>query len=274
MAALVPCRTSLLNVVVLGRGAGRSLTHPELSRGWRTALSRAGDCGDVVAGALLIFPKLALGMSGFETGVSVMPLSWAARRTADTTRAPAARRGPGPQHAEAAARRGRDHERVLLLSSFVTTLLVPPEDYRRAAGDGRALAYLAHVPRAGFGTLYDLSTILILWFAGASAMAGLLNLVPRYLPRFGMAPRWAAPAPAGAGAVRDRCGRDAGLPADVEAQGGAYATGVLVLMLSAASRCAGAVARGAAALAALLPAMLCLVFAYTLVDNCVSGPTA
>ena len=84
--------------------------------------------------------------------------------------------------------------------------------------------------------MYDVSTILILGLAGASAMAGLLHLIPRYLPRFGMAPRWAALSrPA-------RCSLLFAVDvvitlifrADVEAQSGAYATGVLVLILSAA----------------------------------------
>ena len=139
--------------------------------------------------ALLLFPKLALGLSGFETGVAVMPL--VAGRSGRHRGAPA---GPHPQHQEAAAHGGADHERDADRQQLRRpTLLIPPEAFQPGgAADGRALAYLAHEHLGEvFGTVYDLSTIAILWFAGASAMAGLLNLVPRYLPRYGMAPEWA-----------------------------------------------------------------------------------
>jgi hypothetical protein len=42
-----------------------------------------------------------------------------------------------------------------------------------------------------FGTVYDVSTVLILCLAGASVTLGLRDVVPRYLARYGMQLRWA-----------------------------------------------------------------------------------
>ena len=119
-------------------------------------------------------------------------------------------------------------------------------------------------------SVYDISTILILGFAGASAMAGLLNLIPRYLPRFGMAPEWA------------RASRPLVLVfttvsvlvtilfhANVDAQGGAYATGVLVLITSAAFAVTIAVWDKALRWPFLL---ISLVFVYTTALNVYERP--
>src|SRR6185503_18613445 len=60
--------------------------------------------------------------------------------------------------------------------------------------------------------------------------------------------------------------------ADVEAQSGAYATGVLVLILSAALAATLALWRERRHALSMYCAFLFLVFAYILVDNCIERP--
>ena len=287
-----------LNTVVVGVGLAHLARHPHVFVEWKQALFTAhGSPLAMIGVSLLLFPKLALGLSGFETGVAMMPLV----------------RGDAGDDPDAPAGKIRNTHRLLLsaaiimsvfliASSLVTTLLIAPADFRPAGpngelagpANGRALAFLAHrFLGNAFGTVYDLSTIGILWFAGASAMAGLLNIVPRYLPRYGMAPEWA------------RAARPLALVytiiafvvtivfrADVDAQGGAYATGVLVLMTSAAVAVTLSTWRGgteeekaAAAAGGAKPArgpwrvlatagcaLIALVFAYTTVLNVIERP--
>jgi amino acid permease len=329
----------LLSAVVVGRGLSETVARPDLLQNWWQALGQVyADPLTMIGAALLVFPALALGLSGFETGVVVMPL--VRGDPTDTRRHPAGRIRNSKKLLTAAA---LIMSVMLLGSSVATTLLIPRHEFWAATsvttrvsttdltqgqavvnvpldsqtrpklihplrissqrgdayaapittageqvtlnvrlvrqGDttlvtvntppgkanGRALAFLAH-DRFGstFGTAYDLSTILILWFAGASALAGLLNIVPRYLPRYGMAPDWA------------RATRPLVLiftvvsalvtvlfRADVDAQAGAYATGVLALMTSAAVAVTLTEWRRQHRQAALAFSLVSLVFIYT-----------
>ena len=193
---------------------------------WKRALfTQHGSLLSIIGFSCLLFPRLALGLSGFETGVAVMPLIECDNldnRIRNTRRL--------------LATAAMIMSVFLMATSFITTLLIPAADFKEGGpANGRAVAYLAHqYLGSAFGTIYDVSTILILAFAGASAMAGLLNLIPRYLPGFGMAPEWArASRPLVLVFVSVAFMVTRLFHANVDAQGGAYATGVLVLITSA-----------------------------------------
>ncbi|MDQ2946085.1 MAG: hypothetical protein M3Y27_09110, partial [Acidobacteriota bacterium] len=64
----------VLNVIVLVRGVMEIVSHPVTLPHWREALHAQGDWTHLAIAAVILFPRLALGLSGFETGVSVMPL--------------------------------------------------------------------------------------------------------------------------------------------------------------------------------------------------------
>ncbi|WP_425147813.1 APC family permease [Deinococcus sp.] len=356
-----------LNGVVMVRSLLDISQSPVYWQNWREALFAGHASPLALAGvSLLVFPKLALGLSGFETGVAVMPqvrgslgdlaarpegrirhtrrllltaaaimsvflvisslvttllipppAFWPETSTTATVRAddlargtalvrvglddsahpsqvyplalPAGATGTFSVRAELAGRpngAARSLRTVPLTVSLqpVTTPPVvskspPPAlvsvtvSKPAGAANGRALAYLAHRQFGErFGTVYDFSTIFILWFAGASAMAGLVNIVPRFLPRYGMAPEWT-------NASRPLVLIYTALSvivtlvfrANVDAQGGAYATGVLVLMTSA-SVAVTLLARERKERSFPLFAAIALVFIYTTVLNMFERP--
>jgi hypothetical protein len=251
-----------LNLIVAVVGIAHVVGQPRLLLAWKSAVfAHHSSVFAIIGVSLLLFPRLALGLSGFETGVAVMPLI----------------------KCEGMDARIRNTRRLLataaivmsvflMATSIITTLLIPAAAFKEGGpANGRAMAYLAHQYLGnGFGTVYDLSTILILAFAGASAMAGLLNLIPRYLPGFGMAPEWA------------RASRPLVLVfmavaflvtrlfhADVDAQGGAYATGVLVLITSASCAVTIAATKKRSRLAL---GFVSLIFIYTTLVNIYERP--
>ncbi|MEW2131342.1 amino acid transporter [Streptomyces sp. NPDC005435] len=260
-----------LNVVVVIAGLWHVLTAEHVVTDWTTALTaQHGSVFMMIGVALIVFPKLALGLSGFETGVAVMPHV----------------KGDDGDTEERPTGRIRDTKKLLttaavimscflITTSFITTLLIPAQEFKAGGkANGRALAYLAHEYLGNiFGTVYDVSTIAILWFAGASAMAGLLNLMPRYLPRYGMAPHWAR-------AVRPMVIVFILIAflvtwlfdANVDKQGSAYATGVLVLISSAAIAVTIAAHKAQERGWTIAFAVIAAVFLYTTVVNVIERP--
>ncbi len=260
-----------LNLVVVAVGFYEIANEPRLFAGWQDRLfSSYGNPLSMLWGAFLVFPALALGLSGFETGASMMPL---VRGDADDD----------PQRPEGRIRNTRKMLAVaafimsfyLITTSFVTVVLIPASEFKEN-GDaaGRALAFLAHRDLGdAFGTAYDVATIAILWFAGASAMAGLLNIVPRYLPRYGMAPEWGrAVRPLVLVYTAISCVVVIVFSADVNAQGGAYATGILAMMTSAAIAVTLTAWRGSSRWKFVAFGLVAAVFVYATVANVYERP--
>ncbi len=260
-----------LNAVVVGVGLFEVISHPHTIADWQSNLwAEHGSPWTMAAIALLVFPKLALGLSGFETGVAVMPL---VKGEPSDTEANLTGRVRNTRKLLVTA--ALTMSIFLIASSLITTLLIPADEFLPGGrANGRALAFLAHgLLGEWFGTAYDLSTILILWFAGASAMAGLINIVPRYLPRYGMAPEWTRAARplvllyTATAVVITLIFR-----ANVDAQAGAYATGVLVLMTSGATAAAISSRREGSRWAGWGFVFVAVVFLYTTGANIVERP--
>jgi hypothetical protein len=272
IAVLIVGTYLLLTLVVVAVGFFEMAMQPQNIGSWQSSLLSNYSSNPLlmIGASLLVFPRLALGLSGFETGVGLMPLV----------------RGDEGDEPDRPAGRIRNTKKMLTLAalimsfyllttSFVTTVLIPHKEFEPGgAANGRALAYLAHnYLGETFGTVYDMSTILILGFAGASAMAGLLNIVPRYLPRYGMAPEWAR-------AIRPLVLIYIAISvvvtiifgADVTAQAGAYATGVLAMMTSAAFAVALSARRAGSKRGTFAFGLVAIVFVYALVANEIQRP--
>ncbi len=261
----------VLNAVIVVVSLSHVLANPAVVSGWtqRLITTTAGVSG-LVRTSVLAFPLLVLGLSGFETGVSMMPLI----------------KGHGSDTEARLGARIRNARRLLataalimsvylITTTFVTTVLIPPKEFQPGgAANGRALAWVAHEYLGErFGTIYDISSVLILWFAGASAMAGLINIVPRYLPAYGMAPEWGrAIRPVVLVYTAISIAITIAFRADVNAQAGAYATGILAMMVSGAIAVTISAYRARHPFAGAGFAVLSAVLLYALTENVIAKP--
>jgi hypothetical protein len=245
-----------LNTMVLASAVLYLNAHPTvLASWWQSAMEGKGAASGVsawsaglaiAATSILAFPRVSLGLSGFELSMVVMPLIRG--RQDDTPEKP---RGRVQNARKLLVVSALIMAIYLLASSLVVTTLVPRDALvPNGSASNRALAYLAHGgalttgetaralnPLFGevFGTLYDVATIVILCLAGASVTLGLRDLVPQYMRRLGMELEWSHHT----GAILHVFNLinliiTVVFRASVDAQRGAYATSVLVLVSTGA----------------------------------------
>lgn len=255
LAVLLVTPYLVVNGIVIGWGLWYLRQHPDLvARWWELAQQQVQSSSEhswlggswlaMVLLSVALVPQLALGFSGFELSMILMPQIRG--RVDDEEQQPQGRiRRTWLMLALAALVMSL----YLLGSVTVVTILVPGGQFKPPGEAGhRALAYLAHGgllangqyghavnPLFGpvFGTLYDLSSILILCFAGSSVMTALGMLLPRILLKFGMEFEWSHRWRVlfTMFALVNMC-VTVFFRADVDDQRGAYATGVLALLLT------------------------------------------
>ena len=124
-----------LNLIVSAVGVFHVLEQPRVLLDWKRALfTQHGSLLSILGLSCLLFPRLALGLSGFETGVAVMPLIECDNldlRIRNTRRL--------------LATAALIMSFFLMATSFITTLLIPAVDFKEGGpANGRAVAYLAH----------------------------------------------------------------------------------------------------------------------------------
>ncbi|MFO0212575.1 MAG: amino acid transporter, partial [Pseudanabaena sp.] len=146
-----------LNLITVSVGLQHIFSQPTVISNWQNAIFANNQNPLILLGiSVLVFPKLALGLSGFETGVAVMPL--VKGLSDDSEQTPKGRIKNTHKMLASAA---WIMSFFLLTSSIVTTLLIPAAEFGTGGkANGRALAFLAHQFFGDiFGTVYDLSTI-------------------------------------------------------------------------------------------------------------------
>ena len=250
------------NLVVLNLQVRNSISSGSLRRAWDFKAGRLPE-RDEVLGALVDRPGTVVARVSPEDKLRIARALRARGHVVAMT-------GDGVNDAAALAQSD-----LGIAMGTGTDVAIEASDLTLVSGDLRASVDAIRLSRRTLGTIkgnlfwafaYNVAAIPL-------AMAGLLNLVPNYLPKYGMAPDFV-------GAIRPltliltaiAAAVTIWFDASVDAQGGAYATGVIALMLSGAFAVTLAYLRERRPALAVVFGVITVVFAYTLAVNIIKRP--